>query len=544
MQALNAAGQQVSATGWLSSNPNVVSLSTSDPPVLTALAPGRVTISAGSVTADVTVSAGSLQPGTVRWSSPGNVASIIRAVPSATGVADVFALHADGTVQAFTRDGLIAWTANAGQYGSRPAIVVADFQGGAVIRNDAGIFRLDGLTGQPSPLYSAPAGFALDGKLGVHPDGTIFAVESNNEENSQRFDERRVVGIDPATGARKFVVSLQDYEPYYGDSGPRNACNGGPATFYPTGGVTHFTVAGDGFAYVAYSNPEIFIDCARHGSYITSSHLKLLRLASDGTFTEITIQDAPAPAGAFAWATGFSTDVITNRDTGTLLSWEVWFSGDGQGYGVHYGTAVTSGTALSVVSTSPVISGQSGPPELMLQLQDGSFAGKVTMDDFSSRMVGVSNSGSLLWSVPDETPLLATADGGLVSESGTTYDQYGAPTGQIAPVITSWRGNAYRIGSVEQLVASSINLGLSWLPFQGTNRAGIRLPARFPVDSVTNAKVDKILDLTWPRFARSNCQAVLPFAIVNYNLGQVQNKQIRTNFYDISDPKVAELKLH
>ena len=45
------------ATGltWTSSDPTVVSLSSDDPPLLTALAPGNVTITAGTATADVTV---------------------------------------------------------------------------------------------------------------------------------------------------------------------------------------------------------------------------------------------------------------------------------------------------------------------------------------------------------------------------------------------------------------------------------------------------------------------------------------------------------
>jgi hypothetical protein len=50
-----------------SSDPNVVSLSTSDPRVLTAIAPGHVTITGGTATADVTVWADPLPLGTVIW---------------------------------------------------------------------------------------------------------------------------------------------------------------------------------------------------------------------------------------------------------------------------------------------------------------------------------------------------------------------------------------------------------------------------------------------------------------------------------------------
>ena len=55
IQATNASGQSVTGLTWTSSNTSIVSLSTDDPPVLTALAPGHVTITAGTGSADVTV---------------------------------------------------------------------------------------------------------------------------------------------------------------------------------------------------------------------------------------------------------------------------------------------------------------------------------------------------------------------------------------------------------------------------------------------------------------------------------------------------------
>lgn len=56
-----------------------------------------------------TVYLGTLPLGTTIWSNPGNgsgVTKIVPAVPSATGVADVFAFQGDDTVQAITSDGL------------------------------------------------------------------------------------------------------------------------------------------------------------------------------------------------------------------------------------------------------------------------------------------------------------------------------------------------------------------------------------------------------------------------------------------------------
>ncbi|MBS1858428.1 MAG: IPT/TIG domain-containing protein, partial [Acidobacteria bacterium] len=152
LQATGADGQPATGLTWTSSDSAVVSLSSAYPPELTALSPGHVTITAGSATADVTVYADALPLGTVIWSNPGNgsgVLSITPAVPSASGVADVFAFQGDGTVQAITSDGLTSWSANVGY----PYAMVPDFQGGLVV-NDGSIRKLDGLTGQAYPAYT------------------------------------------------------------------------------------------------------------------------------------------------------------------------------------------------------------------------------------------------------------------------------------------------------------------------------------------------------------------------------------------------------
>ena len=169
IQALNASGQPVTGLTWTSSDPTVVSLSTtSDPPLLTALAVGHVTIAAGTGSADVTVSAGdpnypgTLPLGTVLWSVPGNVTKIVPAVPSPSGVADVFAIQCDYSnsdvpcggevsVQAITSDGTTAWAATAELgylFGEDP--ILADFLGGLVyIDGDTGsISRVDGPPGR------------------------------------------------------------------------------------------------------------------------------------------------------------------------------------------------------------------------------------------------------------------------------------------------------------------------------------------------------------------------------------------------------------
>ena len=76
LQALNSAGQPVTGLTWTSSNSAVVGLSNDNPPLLTALTLGHVTISAGGASADVTVPAGPLTPGTVLWSIPSSGSTV------------------------------------------------------------------------------------------------------------------------------------------------------------------------------------------------------------------------------------------------------------------------------------------------------------------------------------------------------------------------------------------------------------------------------------------------------------------------------------
>jgi N-acetylneuraminic acid mutarotase/uncharacterized protein YjdB len=118
IQALDTNSQPVTGLTWTSSNPNVVSLSTDDPPILTAVAAGSATIVAGNSATDVTVYSGALPIGTTIWSDPGDgsgVLSIVPAVPSATGLADVFALNSDCNVQAIASDATVGWTSSIGK---------------------------------------------------------------------------------------------------------------------------------------------------------------------------------------------------------------------------------------------------------------------------------------------------------------------------------------------------------------------------------------------------------------------------------------------
>jgi hypothetical protein len=92
------------------------------------------------------------------------------------------------------------------------------------------------------------------------------------------------------------------------------------------------------------------------------------------------------------------------------------------------------------------------PVAPVLQAQDGSFVGTAGND-----MVAFDAGGGLRWVVPNETPQIATADGGVIGASGITYDaggnaiwQTGLQLGQPwlpTNAQPSWGAQAYTVGT-------------------------------------------------------------------------------------------------
>lgn len=445
IQALNSAGQPVTGLTWTSSDPTVVSLSSDNPPLLSALAAGHVTITAGSASADVTVSAGALLLGTVIWSNPGDgsgVTRIVPAVPSASGVADVFAFQRDGTVQAITSDGTTAWTADVSQAWN----VLPDFQGGLVLEgSDNSIVKLDGITGQPYSAYTPDS--ASLGSLAVHPDGTIFAIQANWTSDDDRLPDT-VIGIDPITGMQKFSVTLDI---------PADSDSDVPFEY-------GLIVAGDGYAYVPYAY--------RARDNILVNHLMLLRIGSSGAYDKIKVLDLTTPySEIFPFG---PVDMITNGDTGILLAWSSW-DGDTEACGL----ALTTGASVSLIS-APGVAGQTDRIIPALQAQDGSFVAAATAGEFGDPyMIAFDEAGNLRWSVAGNwQPQIATADGGVIATNWDTgaaiiFDQNGNATGQMASLPTySWLGNTYQYGSTNQVAARPLYVAMSFWAFLAASQSG------------------------------------------------------------------------
>lgn len=375
IEAVSSSGQSVTGLAWTSSNPQIVSLSTDDPPILTALSPGHVSITAGNSSTDVTVYSGPVLPiGTTIWSDPGDgsgVISIVPAVPSSTGVADVFAMNSDCTVQAIASDGTVAWQANIGTSttlilntsGNTTSTAcnqfLPDFQGGMVVTSQstsqgangnvttAYVQRFDGMTGQLYPAYNlANPSFDQTPPTVLATSAVIFALDGGS-----------VVGIDPTSGNPLFQVQTE--QTTVNTSGTN--CVQGPPNFIknisssstgPAQWLTAPIVAGDGNLYVAYSYSEI-TGTAEAGaggggqpcgftvgssSGQSSTHYRVLRVAPDGSFSKIVLTDLTSTSSFNEDSTSVTTTgtqsgyevgtvggLITNADQGVTLSWSEVF---------------------------------------------------------------------------------------------------------------------------------------------------------------------------------------------------------------------------
>ncbi len=77
-------------------------------------------------------------------------------------------------------------------------------------------------------------------------------------------------------------------------------------------------------------------------------------------------------------------------------------------------------------------------------------------------MIAFDATGNVRWIVPNDQPQIATADGGVIGQSGIIYDKNGNATGQMAlggNVVPNWAGEIYTAG------ASGVQLNYSWVSY-------------------------------------------------------------------------------
>ena len=122
-----------------------------------------------------------------------------------------------------------------------------------------------------------------------------------------------------------------------------------------------------------------------------------------------------------------------------------------------FGLGATEGGSLASSATLN-IAGQASLIYPGMQAQDGTFVGYVGLGPSPGtvtqyNMVAFNSSGSVQWSVPNDYPQIATADGGVIGGSGVKYDNQGRATGQIGNMPTQSYTAAYAISSDPMLLA-------------------------------------------------------------------------------------------
>ena len=349
---------------WRNSNPSVVSLSTDNPPVITAIAPGNAIVYAGVVPVPITVYAGSSLPsGTRIWTLPLPAATggiqLIPAVPSSSGT-DVFAIENPGQTNsalvAISADGSVAWGVSL-----KPgASVIPDFSGNAfqtyqtIYQGSVGGQTVSYLphvitalqpSGSGSSLYTfstqpAPGGLCADEiNYCEYTDG--FAVQTIIPDTTGMLfiqDNATVIVMNPSTG-QTIATATMENSTFTGENVPE--CWGGYASgingsYTRNPIVGRMIVAGDGNAYVAYAyGIETLVGdpSACSAAYTDDSHLMVLRVSPDGSYAKIQLKQASYDGvnGSYYYRAGYlwappvvypsysPLPVITNAGTGATV---------------------------------------------------------------------------------------------------------------------------------------------------------------------------------------------------------------------------------
>ena len=501
-------------------------MSTDDPPVITALAPGSAKIWAGDISVPVTVYSGtSLPAGTPIWSLPvgsgSSNLSLVPAVPSDSG-ADVFALDDSGTLTAVASDGTPVWkvsgipqratTWGSGDITVERATITPDFSGSAVVMAPYSFSEENGCithfthkasqinttSGQLVDLHvfsdhrlpgttsgcPANAGIYSDNNttevLIPHPSGPVFIQ-----------DNATIIAIDPST-AQPIATATLDPSTINGIPNPDSL----PTT------IGKMIVAGDGNAYVPYIFSETQSNSLSGVETIhTLAHLMLLHMSPDGTNakTELTTwtQDfTHTPTGdgscnCFQESTRGTIGAmlpqaaITNADTGVTIfaSYQATCSdrvhtdtsdqttqcGDNTQFSLM--TSISQGIVSAQVNQIPVTTFVPA-----LQRENGSYVG--TIEGSAGRLATISGSGTLLWqtSIVDSagnpasaTPFYTTADGGIIATTTSTTITHQDPLNPVSQdpttqVVTTNLGTLYTVDNNGTMTEQSPDTGAlySW----------------------------------------------------------------------------------
>jgi Chitobiase/beta-hexosaminidase C-terminal domain len=334
-------GLNVAPASWVASDPSVVSLSTDDPPVLTALAAGSATITAtknglSSIATLTVVSGTSLPDGTTRWSVP-PTPGLEMTSPIYTHVVDetvpnLFTVETDpitneSTMRALTASGEQKWVEAA------PGLpVMGDSFGGVVAQTPdvdgtpAGLARLGGPVDAPPWRYE-PAGAVK--RPAQAPDGTLYALEEQWGTDSHGYviQDLVLVVIDGETGHLRARVPLpRDFVEFYAEWEGQFVENVGTCRSdrweMPSQATTP-VVGTDGFGYLEVRRTTR-VDhgyCVDTDIYARADDhtLQLLKVSPQGVATWTTLYEFTGSSNPWWPATG---QVLPDGVGGMLATWK------------------------------------------------------------------------------------------------------------------------------------------------------------------------------------------------------------------------------
>lgn len=232
-------GQSVSGATWTISDPSIVGITNTDPPQVTAVAPGSATLTAslGQLQASMTVgvfSGTALPFGTPLWSAGSITGSFVNGIsagnPVNDGDPDVYVQDGDNTLEGFTTDGQMLWATAVGGNSSSGSLrtlliqSVADNSGNVInvvykclVSNchtfTPAIIAID--NGSQSQLWENDLNdgpYLSVSSIAIASDNTIYlsgVFETGQEDNTGIAPTHSLIAvIDGATGQTKSTLPI------------------------------------------------------------------------------------------------------------------------------------------------------------------------------------------------------------------------------------------------------------------------------------------------------------------------------------------------
>jgi hypothetical protein len=460
--AVDELGRPRPDVAWSVSDSSIATVSTDNPPVLTGVASGQVTLSAsvGAISAQtqVTILGGSSVPaGTVVWSVPPVAGftsqQIVQAVPSANGP-DLYSAETDSNnnllIRAFSADGRQIWQQNSlipsdALYPNQTpdgfgGVLSSSVQYSSATSAYSGVLvDVDGQTGSPAWRYTAPANI-LESPA-IRQDGAVVLVEyqagTNGFQNGPAGTSLTV--LDGAIGQKIKDLQIPPSKVTFPSPG---FCSSGSAGPIPAGNSPPM-IDEKGNIYIAYSQFDVSITTVCN-SYnwraIWSGGLSLMKVAPDGSSStqllspyggsSFNLPDDPSQSSGYDGSIAMPLSVIPDGVGGVLVAWAAWQTTPWYGWGPDtwaFSVTHVSANGLNTYQI-PALAGL-GAPNKPYQLVLGENGTAFATD--SDTLVSFDlNSGLVHWflAAPANTTLSMVASAAGNASVAKTTDQNGVDT--------------------------------------------------------------------------------------------------------------------